>query len=198
MYIDKSKSKVICIGRNYIEHIYELENEIPENPVIFIKPNSSITASLKIPNNREIHYEVEIVFVFGNKEEIKGVGLGIDLTDRALQAKLKSKGLPWELAKAFDNSTILSEFIEIGDEDLKSLHFVGYKNNEIVQKGSYDLMIHKPYQIVDFLNENNISILENDFLMTGTPKGVGIVQQGDIFNIDLFLGDKRILEVEFK
>ncbi|APC97656.1 fumarylacetoacetate hydrolase family protein [Francisella frigiditurris] len=198
MYIDKSKSKVICIGRNYIEHIYELENEIPENPVIFIKPNSSITASLKIPNNREIHYEVEIVFAFSDKGEIKGVGLGIDLTDRALQTKLKSKGLPWELAKAFDNSAILSEFVEIKGEDLKSLNFRAYKNGEIVQQGSYDLMIHKPCQIVQFLKENNISILENDFLMTGTPKGVGVVYQGDIFNIDLFLDNKKILKAEFK
>ncbi|MED7819578.1 MULTISPECIES: fumarylacetoacetate hydrolase family protein [unclassified Francisella] len=197
MKIDTSKSKVICVGRNYVEHIQELNNEIPENPVIFLKPNSSISKTLKLSDNRETHYECEIVFSFDNNSKIKAVGVGLDLTDRKLQSKLKAKGLPWELAKAFDNSAVISDFVEISEDKISKLNFKAYKNGSLIQQGNYELMIYKPSQIIKFLKDNNISICENDLLMTGTPKGVGIINAGDKFNIELFCGDNKVLETNF-
>ncbi|BCL52781.1 2-keto-4-pentenoate hydratase [Francisella tularensis subsp. holarctica] len=197
MQIDLTKSKVICVGRNYVEHIHELNNEVPDNPVIFIKPNSSITKTRKLSSKRETHYECEIVFIFDNNSNIKAVGLGLDLTDRNLQSKLKAKGLPWELAKAFDNSAVISEFVAIDSKDIAFLNFKACKNDILIQQGSYDLMIYKPQQIIDFLQQNEISICENDLLMTGTPKGVGVVNTGDKFKIELFCRDKKILATTF-
>ncbi|QEO56875.1 fumarylacetoacetate hydrolase family protein [Francisella marina] len=197
MQIDLTKSKVICIGRNYVEHIHELNNEIPDSPVIFIKPNSSIAKNLKLSSARETHYECEIVFAFDNDSNIKAVGLGLDLTDRNVQSKLKSKGLPWELAKAFDNSAVISDFVKINNQDVEFLSFKAYKNSSLIQQGSYDLMIYKPQQIIDFLKQNEITIAENDLLMTGTPKGVGVVSIDDKFRIELFCKDKKILETTF-
>ncbi|QIV96234.1 2-keto-4-pentenoate hydratase/2-oxohepta-3-ene-1,7-dioic acid hydratase in catechol pathway [Allofrancisella inopinata] len=196
--IDTSKSKVICVGRNYVEHIQELNNEIPDNPVIFIKPNSSVARSLKLLSGRELHYECEIVFAFDGKSQIKAVGLGLDITDRNLQSKLKSKGLPWELAKSFNGSAVISDFVEIGTLDIPFLSFKAYKNNQLIQEGSYDLMIYKPNQIINFLKNNNISICENDLLMTGTPKGVGVINYNDKFKLELFCKDSIILEAFFK
>ncbi|GAB4222577.1 MAG: fumarylacetoacetate hydrolase family protein [Francisella sp.] len=197
MQIDLTKSKVICVGRNYVEHITELNNNIPDNPVIFMKPNSSITRKLKLSSKREIHYECEIVLVFDNNANIKAVGLGLDLTDRKLQSHLKAQGLPWELAKSFDNSAVISEFIAIDTNDIAFLNFKAYKNHTLIQQGGYDLMIYKPQQIINFLYQNEISICENDLLMTGTPKGVGIINSNDKFKIDLFCKDKVILTANF-
>ncbi|MED7788443.1 fumarylacetoacetate hydrolase family protein [Francisella sp. 19X1-34] len=197
MNIDILKSKVICVGRNYVEHIQELNNEIPENPVIFLKPNSSISKTLKLSNKREIHYECEIVFSFDKNSNIKAVGVGLDLTDRKLQSKLKAKGLPWELAKAFDNSAVISDFVEISESDISKLSFKAYKNDTLIQHGNYELMMYKPEQIVKFLRDSDISICENDLLMTGTPKGVGVVNAGDKFKIVLFCGDNKIIETRF-
>ncbi|WP_150468228.1 fumarylacetoacetate hydrolase family protein [Francisella sp. SYW-9] len=197
MNIDISKSKVICVGRNYVEHIQELNNEIPENPVIFFKPNSSISKSLKLSEKRETHYECEIIFSFDKKNKIKAVGVGLDLTDRKLQSKLKAKGLPWELAKGFDNSAVISNFVEISESEISSLSFKAYKNDILIQHGNYELMMYKPDQIIKFLKNNDISICENDLLMTGTPKGVGVVNAGDKFKIELFCGDNKIIETRF-
>lgn len=197
MQIDLTKSKVVCVGRNYVEHIHELNNEVPDSPVIFIKPNSSISKDLRLSPTREIHYECEIVFVFDHDSNIKAVGLGLDLTDRSLQSKLKTNGLPWELAKAFDNSAVISELVEIDSQDIEFLNFKAYKNNTLIQQGSYDLMIYKPQQIIDFLSQNEISVAENDLLMTGTPKGVGVVNESDKFRIELFCKDRKILETTF-
>ncbi len=199
MLIYTSKSKVICIGRNYVEHIHELNNQIPTSPVIFIKPNTAISNHINLPKNRnQLHYEAEIVFAFDKNGSIKAVGLGLDLTDRNLQSELKSKGLPWELAKSFDGSAVLSEFVEMSNLDITKLSFKAYKNGNLIQSGDYKQMIYKPDLIIDFLAKNSISIKENDFLMTGTPKGVGVIEQGDIFEIELFCENKRILITKFK
>ncbi|ASG68014.1 2-keto-4-pentenoate hydratase [Francisella halioticida] len=197
MKMNTLKSKVICVGRNYVEHIYELNNETPENPVIFLKPNSSISKTLKLSDKREIHYECEIVFSFDNKSKIKAVGVGLDLTDRKLQSTLKAKGLPWELAKAFDNSAVISDFVEISENETPKLSFKAYKNDILIQYGNYELMMYKPGQIIEFLKDNDISICENDLLMTGTPKGVGIVGINDKFKIKLFCDNNKILETNF-
>ncbi|MGQ4001936.1 fumarylacetoacetate hydrolase family protein [Francisellaceae bacterium CB300] len=198
MKLDTTKSKVICVGRNYVEHIKELNNETPTNPVIFIKPNSSISSSLKLLENRELHYECEIVLAFDKNSNVKAVGVGLDVTDRDLQSKLKAKQLPWELAKSFDGSAIISDFVSIETNDISNLHFKAYKNGNLIQEGGYELMIYKPKEIVDFLKDNAISICENDLLMTGTPKGVGVINQGDEFYIELFCKENKILEVNFK
>ena len=198
MKLDTTKSKVICVGRNYVEHIKELNNETPTNPVIFIKPNSSISSSLKLLENRELHYECEIVLAFDKNSNVKAVGVGLDVTDRDLQSKLKAKQLPWELAKSFDGSAIISDFVSIETNDISNLHFKAYKNGNLIQEGGYELMIYKPKEIVDFLKDNAISICENDLLMTGTPKGVGVINQGDEFYIELFWKENKILEVNFK
>lgn len=198
MELDTTKSKVICVGRNFVEHIKELNNENPTNPVIFIKPNSSISTSLNLLENRELHYESEIVFAFDSSFNIKAVGLGLDITDRDLQSKLKAKQLPWELAKSFDGSAAISNFVSIDAYDIPHLYFKAYKNSKLIQEGSYDLMIYKPSEIIDFLKSSAISICENDLLMTGTPKGVGIINQGDEFYIELFCKENKILDVNFK
>ena len=104
-------SKIICIGRNYVGHIQELDNEVPEQPVIFIKPNSSISDEIVHNENEVIHFEAEITFLILSGE-ISGVGFGLDLTKREVQAYLKSKGLPWERAKAFDKSAVFSDFVK--------------------------------------------------------------------------------------
>ncbi len=198
MKLETTKSKVICVGRNYVEHIKELNNETPTDPVIFIKPNSSISSSLNLLKNRELHYECEIVLAFDGDSNIKAVGLGLDVTDRDLQSKLKAKQLPWELAKSFDGSAVISDFVNIKTEDIPHLNFKAYKNKNLIQEGGYDLMIYKPKDIVDFLKDSAISICENDLLMTGTPKGVGVINQGDEFCIELFCKENKILDVNFK
>lgn len=198
MKLDTTKSKVICVGRNFVEHIKELNNETPTNPVIFIKPNSSISTSLNLLENRELHYECEMIFAFDNNSNIKAVGLGLDITYRDLQSKLKAKQLPWELAKSFDGSAVISNFVKIDANDIQYFYFKAYKNNNHIQEGSYDLMIYKPEKIVDFLKSSSISICENDLLMTGTPKGVGVINHGDEFYIELFCKENKILDVNFK
>lgn len=198
MIIDTSKTKVICVGRNYVEHIRELNNEIPSNPVIFIKPNTAISKSLKLIEGRELHYECEIVLAFDENTNIFAVGLGLDVTDRSLQSDLKAKKLPWELAKSFDGSAVVSDFVAINKLDIPHLSFKAYKNDILIQHGNYTLMMYKPQEIIDFLKASNISICKNDLLMTGTPKGVGIINKGDIFKLELYCKDKLILENEFK
>ncbi|MDG1121177.1 MAG: fumarylacetoacetate hydrolase family protein, partial [Glaciecola sp.] len=105
-------SKIVCIGRNYVDHINELGNEMPTEPVIFIKPNSAITDTITFDLQEDIHYEAELTFVVQGGA-LSGVGIGLDLTKRAVQSQLKAKGLPWERAKAFDGSAVLSDFVTI-------------------------------------------------------------------------------------
>ena len=159
--------KIVCIGRNYVEHIYELNNEIPDEPVYFIKPNSAI--SKRIRYQPGLHYEAELAFLIKDKK-IAGVGFGLDLTLRDVQTKLKSKGLPWERAKAFKGSALFSEFVSI--ESVENLGIELYKNEKLVQKGDISLMIYKP----DFLIQDIDRIFgldDYDIIMSGTPKGVG-------------------------
>jgi len=183
-------SKVVCIGRNYVEHITELNNEVPTEPVIFIKPNSAISTEIKTHPVDVIHYEAELSLIVENNQFI-AVGIGLDLTKREIQSVLKSKSLPWERAKAFDGSAVFSEFVKI-DNKVQSLSLVLLINDQVIQQANYDLMIYKPAQIVaavsDFMSFEN-----NDILMTGTPKGVGKVNQGDQFTGQLYDQNKLLL-----
>ena len=168
-----SPCKIVCVGRNYVEHIKELNNEIPNEPVYFIKPNSSISEEIVYQNG--LHYEGEISFLIKDKKII-GVGFGFDLTLRDIQTKLKQKGLPWERAKAFKRSAVFSDFIEI--DDISGLEVEVIKNNEVVQRGGIELMMYKPQFLVKDIDEI-FGLDDFDIIMSGTPKGVGKVEEGD-------------------
>jgi len=182
-------SKIVCVGRNYVKHIEELHNEIPDDIVLFIKPNSSIG----IPNfkrfNHSIHYEGEISFLiskdiyFGervSKSIFKGIGFGLDFTMRDLQKKLKEKGLPWEKSKAFDGAAFFSEFKELPqDLDFNDIKFSLSINEELKQNSSTKYMLFKPLKIVENILKF-FSLRENDIIMTGTPAGVGEIKRGDL------------------
>ena len=184
-------SKIVCIGQNYMEHIKELHNVVPKQPVLFIKPNSSISHDICSSPDDLIHYEGEISFII-HSNKLKGVGFGLDLTKREVQSDLKSKGLPWERAKAFDGSAVFSEFVTFKG-NMRELRMELYINDCLVQQGGYDLMMNKP---VDILQEaaTFLSFEDGDIIMTGTPKGVGPIHAGDTLIGKIF--DKETLLVE--
>lgn len=135
-------SKIICIGRNYVEHINELNNEVPDEMVVFLKPNSSISTELHSFNQEPLHYEGEISLLVENGQ-FSAVGFGLDITRRKLQGKLKEKGLPWERAKAFDGSAVFSPFVKILETD-NSLSVELSINGQNIQSGNVSLMTYKP------------------------------------------------------
>ena len=185
--------KIICIGRNFVDHAKELKNEIPKEPLFFLKPDSSILPKRNpfyIPNfSNNIHYEVELVVKIcklgkniGLKfapDYYKEIGLGIDFTARDIQDKCKAKGHPWEIAKSFDQSAVISnQFINKQDLSLNELNFSLIKNDEIVQKGTTSHMIFSIDQIICYVSKF-MTLKIGDLIFTGTPKGVGKVNIGD-------------------
>lgn len=201
--------KIICIGRNYAEHAKELGNEVPESPVIFIKPDTAVLkkgSDFYIPEfSNDVHYELEVVLKISKggkyiQEENAGkyfdeIGLGIDFTARDLQSKLKEKGLPWELAKGFDGSAVISDFYPKEHFDLKKLQFSLTKNGEKVQDGNTEMMIFSPEKIIAFVSQY-FTLRVGDLIFTGTPKGVGKVAENDI--LDAFLEDKKVLSLRIQ
>jgi len=184
-------TKVVCVGRNYTAHIAELNNETPEQMVLFNKPNSAITSTLLSEHNNDVlHYETELCFVIKNKQ-IAGVGLGLDLTKRTVQSKLKNKGLPWERAKAFDSSVILTDFVEHSDA-AQHFTFELKINDKVTQQGDTHFMLHKPEQILKEISEF-MSLEDGDIIMTGTPSGVGEVKRGNTFSVSLYFNEKCLL-----
>ncbi len=171
-------SKIICIGRNYVDHINELNNEIPDEMVVFLKPNSAISDELYSVQQEQLHYEAEICFVYEN-DHLTAVGFGLDITKRGLQSKLKSKSLPWERAKAFDGSAVFGPFVEITDIN-NTLSIELNINNENIQSGNIALMMYKPRDILSEL-QTFMTLNDGDIIMTGTPKGVGTINKGDKF-----------------
>ncbi len=188
-------SKAVCIARNYVEHIKELENEEPKEMSLFIKPNSSVTDRLILPSFGECHYESEITFLIKNNK-FAGVGFGLDLTLRDIQSRLKNAGLPWEKAKAFDNAAVFSEFINF-DGDINKLGVALYINGKLRQKGDVSLMIYKPDEILKEAMKY-FTFFDYDLLMTGTPKGVGTFEKKDIFLGEILYGNRVIIEKEWK
>ena len=187
-------SKVICIGRNYVEHIKELNNETPDTMVVFNKPNSAISDELYY-FSEDTRFEGEICFlILDNK--ISGIGFGLDLTKANIQNKMKSKGLPWERAKSFDASAVLSEFIPF-DGDLTELKLELYINGTLVQFANYDLMIYKPIEMIEEI-QSFMSLEDGDIIMSGTPKGVGNYRVGDIFIGKIYSNDKLLLESKWE
>jgi len=187
-------SKVICVGRNYVEHIAELGNETPESIVLFNKPNSAISDTLYY-FSEDTRFEAEICFLIKNKK-IEAVGFGLDLTKANIQGYLKAKGLPWERAKAFDNSAVLSDFIPF-EGDITKLRLELFINKKLIHFASYDLMIHKPKEIAKEI-ETFMTLEENDIIMSGTPKGVGNYNVGDSFVGKIFCENTLIVEKEWQ
>jgi len=186
-------SKVVCVGRNYVEHIEELNNEIPSQMILFNKPNSAITEKLKYFSNTH-RFEGELCYLIKD-DKIAGVGFGLDLTDKKAQEYAKQKGLPWERAKAFDNSAVMSEFIEYKG-NLEDLFFKLFINGKLQQEANYDLMIYKPNTILKEIS-TLLTLKENDIIMSGTPKGVSNYQKDDIFEAKIYENDKDILNVKW-
>lgn len=186
-------NKIVCVGRNYVEHIHELGNEIPEKPVVFLKPNSSVIFNgdeIVYPSySQDMHHEVELLLLIGQtikdanlqqaEYAIIGYGLGLDMTLRDVQNEMKKKGYPWTKAKCFDTSAVISNFILKKDYTLTLEEELLLKvNNEVRQKDKLDKMIFKPAEIVEYLS--SIMTLEyGDIIFTGTPQGVSKVNQGD-------------------
>lgn len=202
--------KIICIGRNYADHAKELNNEVPAKPVIFMKPKSALLLPGKpfyYPEFTDnIHYECELVVkICKNGKYIRekfahkyydAVSLGIDFTARDLQEELKSKGLPWELAKAFDGSAAVGEFIPITpDTNLNDLQFELRKNGERVQAGDTKNMIYTVNEIIEFVSQY-ISVNIGDLIFTGTPAGVGPITVYD--KLDGYLGGEHLLHVDIR
>lgn len=187
-------SKVVCVGRNYVEHIAELGNEVPTNMVIFSKPNSAICDNLFFISE-DTRFEGEICFLIEN-EKISGIGFGLDLTRANIQNELKKKGLPWERAKAFNKSAVLSEFV-VFDGDIKNIRMQLFINEELIQEGGYEHMMYKPEDMI--LEINSFMKLESgDIIMSGTPKGVRTYKLGDVFVGKVYEGDKLLVEVTWK
>jgi len=188
-------SKVICVGRNYVEHIQELNNEMPNNMVLFNKPNSAISNKLYYINEN-IRYEGEICFLI-QQNKIIAIGFGLDLTDAKIQNQLKQKSLPWERAKAFDNSAVFSSFVPFDMKDIQNIKMELYINDTLTQKATYDLMIYKPQEILDEIN-SFMKLEDNDIIMSGTPKGVGYYKIDDIFIGKIYINNKLILQQQHK
>lgn len=185
--------KIICIGRNYVDHIKELSNERPEDPVVFIKPDSAVLPKEQdfyIPGfSSDVHYEVEVLVKIKKvgkhiEEKFAGnyydeVGLGIDFTARDVQSYLKSKGLPWEKAKGFDGSAVIGNWLpKTKFKDLNNLNFSLSKNGELVQQGNTSLMLWKIDEIIAYVSKY-FMLKKGDVIFTGTPAGVGKISPND-------------------
>ncbi|BDW91459.1 MULTISPECIES: fumarylacetoacetate hydrolase family protein [Flavobacteriaceae] len=195
--------KLICIGRNYVDHIKELSNERPEEPVVFIKPDSAILPKEQdfyIPEfSNDVHYEVEVLIKikkvgkhisreFAHKY-FDEVGLGIDFTARDLQGKLKAKGLPWEKAKGFDGAAIVGKWLSKERfKDMDNLNFSLQKNDQTVQAGNTSLMLWKIDEIIAHVSQY-FMLKKGDIIFTGTPAGVGKVSPND-YLVGLLEGEK--------
>lgn len=202
--------KIICVGRNYVEHIKELDNEQPEDPVIFLKPETAVPLKNEpffYPAfSSDVHHEVEVLVkinrVGKNIDEkfahkyYDELGIGIDFTARDVQSKLKAKGLPWELAKGFNGSAPISGFVPKTDfPDLHNLTFRLAINGETRQLGNTSLMLFKVDYLISFVSRYFL-LQQGDILFTGTPKGVGPVHPGD--RLTAYLEDRKMLEIDVK
>jgi 2-keto-4-pentenoate hydratase/2-oxohepta-3-ene-1,7-dioic acid hydratase in catechol pathway len=184
-------SKIVCIGQNYVDHIKELGNEVPTQPVIFLKPNSAISNDIRSSKHDVIHHEGEISFVV-TAGELTAVGFGLDLTKREIQTNLRKKGMPWERSKAFDGSAVFSDFVTFTGS-MAELRLELYINDCLVQEGGYGLMMNKPDAILAEAS-GFLSFEDGDVIMSGTPKGVGPINAGDSVSGKIFDGAKLIVE----
>ncbi|MDR7210658.1 fumarylacetoacetate hydrolase family protein [Flavobacterium piscis] len=202
--------KIICIGRNYTNHIEELKNERPTEPVVFMKPDSAVLLKqhpFVIPEfSEDIHHELEIIIKInkvGKYIEPKfahkyydEVSVGIDFTARDLQTKLKEKGLPWEKAKAFDGSAVIGDFVQKTlFSSMENLNFEMTSNGQTVQKGNTSLMLWKIDELVSFVSQY-FTLKIGDIIFTGTPAGVAAVKPNDV--LEGFLENKKLFRIQVK
>lgn len=202
--------KMICIGRNYANHIAELNNERPDAPVIFMKPDTALVQKqfpFVLPEfSDDVHHEVEVLVKInkvGKYIDAKfahkyydEIGLGIDFTARDVQSKLKEKGLPWEIAKAFDGSAVVGDFIpksELGD--LNALNFELSSNGKVVQKGNTSHMLWKIDEIISYVSQF-FTLRTGDIIFTGTPEGVAKVNPGDV--LEGMLEGRKLFRIQVK
>jgi len=185
--------KLICIGRNYTEHIKELENEKPTNPVVFLKPDTAILLKKQpffIPDfSKDVHHEVEILVKINKvgkhidkkyaHKYYEEIGLGIDFTARDLQSQLKAKGLPWEKAKAFDGAAVIGKWVSKNEiKNVDDINFSLHKNETVVQQGNTSLMLWKIDELIEYVSKY-FTLKIGDIIFTGTPAGVGKVIAND-------------------
>lgn len=189
--LEIAPSKIVCVGRNYVDHINELNNERPHEPVVFIKPNSAISDEIHTDLSDQIQFEAELSFVVLNNR-LSGVAVGFDLTKRDIQSQLKAKGLPWERSKAFDKSAVFSRFVPFtGDIPDLELHLS--VNDEPVQHAACKLMIFDPAYLYVHIS-NFMTLVDGDILMTGTPGGVNSFKSGDKFTGRVYAGPALLIE----
>ena len=202
--------KIIAIGRNYQEHAKELNNPIPTEPVVFLKPDTALLKEGKAfyhPDfSNDIHFEVELIIKIGKEGKhittkfarnyIESIGLGIDFTARDLQQKCKEKGLPWEIAKAFDHSAPIGEFIPVNEiADLNAIQFSLKQNQIVVQNGNSADMIFAFEEIISYVSQR-FTLKKGDLIFTGTPAGVGKINIGDL--LEGYISDRKMLSVPVK
>lgn len=198
--------KIICVGRNYVAHAHELKNEVPTEPVLFMKPDTAILKGndFYIPEfSNDIHYEAELVIkiskggkyipVENASKHYDQIGLGIDFTARDLQSQLKEKGLPWEKAKAFDGSAVISDFFPIANFNKDEIHFSLQKNKVQVQDGNSQNMIFSIDKLISYISEY-FTLRVGDLIFTGTPAGVGPIAEND--TLDGYLENEKVFSVK--
>lgn len=202
--------KIICVGRNYVEHIEELNNEAPKDPVLFLKPDTAILLKKQpffIPEfSVNVHHEVEILVKINKigkhidrkfaHKYYDEIGLGIDFTARDLQSQLKKKGLPWEKAKAFDGSAVIGNFVSKTKYiDINNINFSLKRNNEVVQSGNTSLMLWKIDTLIEYISKY-FTLKIGDVIFTGTPSGVGKVFSDDV--LSGFVEEEELFSIKVK
>jgi len=202
--------KLICIGRNYTDHIKELENEKPTDPVVFLKPDTAILLKKQpffIPDfSEDIHYEVEVLVKINKvgkyidkkfaHKYYDQIGLGIDFTARDLQAQLKAKGLPWEKAKAFDGAAVIGKWLpKTSFQNIDQINFSLKQNEEVVQSGNTELMLWKIDELIEYVSKY-FTLKIGDIIFTGTPAGVGKVFVED--RLTGYLEDEEMFSIKIK
>ncbi len=201
--------KIICIGQNYTEHIKELNGKQQEDPVIFLKPDTSILLKNQpffIPDfSDEVHHEIELIIKInkvGKYIEEKfahkyfdQISVGIDFTARDIQKKMKANGLPWEVSKAFDGSAVIGKWISKSEIDLKNVDFSLTVNDEVIQSGNTSLMIHSVDKIISYVSQF-FTLKIGDIIFTGTPAGVAKVNEND--KLKGFIQTQQLLDIKVK
>ena len=202
--------KIICVGRNYIKHIKELNNEIPKDPIIFTKPDTSLLLNNKdfyYPDfSSEIHYEVELIIKISregkkiplnfSKRYYNQIAIGIDFTARDLKINAQKKGLPWAISKGFDSSAPISKFNSLKKyDDIQNINFSLKRNDKVVQKSNSNKMIYKVDFLINYIS-NFIHLKVGDIIFTGTPEGVGKINKGD--NLKAYIEDEKLLDFNIK
>jgi len=208
--VGERNMKIICIGRNYTEHIAELKNEKPTEPVVFIKPDTAILLKKQpffIPDfSNNVQHEVEVLVKINRvgkyidtkfaHKYYQEIGLGIDFTARDLQQKLKEKGLPWEKAKSFDGAAVVGKWVDKNKfDDVNNIEFTLQKNETIVQKGNTTNMLWKIDELIAYVSQY-FTLKIGDIIFTGTPAGVAKVAVND--NLVGFLEEEKMFDIRVK